>query len=309
MHVPAHQQPAPDGQPPATRVVTAASGRNTIWPFWIAALLLHIVLLSALPKAEPAEPLAAAPPLLARLKSLPVQPPPVVDTLPAPAPAPQPPVQPGQRQPRNAAPQKQPAGQPAAKPATPAAAGPPAPSSPIAAQNSSGPAVAAGDQSAKAGAPNVPNAGGASDGGSAGGSGAGSGGSSSAGSGGSGTGLTAPAKPQPPKPKPPPPPAPAVDVKALLSDYAAGVKRAIVRQKTYPEIAERLGHEGSVKISFTLSADGSLESVSIRSSSGFDELDEAALAAVRDAAPFDALPEEAGRSELALSITLNFNLH
>lgn len=100
----------------------------------------------------------------------------------------------------------------------------------------------------------------------------------------------------------------AEDAKRLLTDYASGVKSAILREKTYPGLAERQGHEGAVKVGFTISADGSLQSVTVKSSSGFDELDEAALDAVRDAAPFDPLPSGTGRRQLPLSVTLRFSL-
>jgi protein TonB len=64
-----------------------------------------------------------------------------------------------------------------------------------------------------------------------------------------------------------------------------------------------------VKVSFTVGADGGLKAVSVKASSGYDELDEAALSAVRDAAPFDPIPLEAGRQQLTLSITLRFSLN
>jgi protein TonB len=81
-----------------------------------------------------------------------------------------------------------------------------------------------------------------------------------------------------------------------------------LRHKAYPAIAERLGHEGAVKVGFAVDASGSLLSASVRSSSGFNELDQAALDAVQQAAPFDAIPAAAGKDLLSLSITLKFSL-
>ncbi len=115
-----------------------------------------------------------------------------------------------------------------------------------------------------------------------------------------------------PQPGPAPQPAPAqpqVDAQALLTQYAAGVKAAILAQKFYPPAAERLGQSGSVKVSFSLDAGGGLAGVSVKSSSGFDELDNAALDAVRRAAPFPAIPTETGRNEMNLSITLTYMLN
>lgn len=132
--------------------------------------------------------------------------------------------------------------------------------------------------------------------------------------GGTGTGTSHSGIPAAPAPKPAtmpqsqPKPAPAIDVKSLLASYAGGVKAAILRHKAYPATAERLGHEGAAKVSFTIDIDGSLQSATIRSSSGYDELDEAALDAVRSAAPFDSIPAEARKDQLSMSITLKFSL-
>jgi len=109
-------------------------------------------------------------------------------------------------------------------------------------------------------------------------------------------------------PPPPPEPESQLDVKALLLEYAAAVKAQVLQRKYYPAIAERLGHAGAVKVGFTIMADGQLADVHVKSGSGWDELDEAALDAVRSAAPFDAIPEETDRAELALSITLKYTL-
>ncbi|MGN6514553.1 MAG: energy transducer TonB [Rhizomicrobium sp.] len=48
-------------------------------------------------------------------------------------------------------------------------------------------------------------------------------------------------------------------------------------QRYYPALATRLGHEGTTTISFTVNADGSVSDVKIAQSSGYDELDQAAI--------------------------------
>ena len=100
----------------------------------------------------------------------------------------------------------------------------------------------------------------------------------------------------------------AADLKALLQEYGSKVKQAIRSHQQYPATAERLGHDGSVNLKFTISADGSLNSIQINSSSGYRELDQAAQQAVIDASPFPGLPMELGRNELSMSITIHFNL-
>jgi len=60
----------------------------------------------------------------------------------------------------------------------------------------------------------------------------------------------------------------------------------------YPEQARREGLHGSLVLSVGVLPDGTLESIEVLRSSGFDMLDEAAMNIVRLSAPFAALPEE-----------------
>lgn len=59
-----------------------------------------------------------------------------------------------------------------------------------------------------------------------------------------------------------------------------------------------------VRVSFTVSASGGLNGVGIASSSGSPELDQAALAIVRRAAPFPPIPADAGRSSWSFTLPL-----
>jgi TonB family protein len=138
------------------------------------------------------------------------------------------------------------------------------------------------------------------DGGTPGGTGNGSG----TGDGGSDSSVA----PNPPEVKPEPEPEPQVDVKAIQNEYVASVKSKIYGCKFYPEQAERMEREGSVKVRFTVSGVGSVSGVNVESSSGFDDLDSAAMQAVKNAAPFTAIPEELGKSSLTISITLKYYL-
>ncbi|MCB1220371.1 MAG: TonB family protein [Planctomycetales bacterium] len=119
------------------------------------------------------------------------------------------------------------------------------------------------------------------------------------------------AMPVEPEPKPQPKPEPqlsADEVKALLADYAKNARSRIVNRQSVPEEARRLGHSGSVKLKFVLNASGQLDSLEIASSSGYSELDEQALSAVRSAAPFGHLPDGIGRDSLPMSITLKYKV-
>ncbi len=71
----------------------------------------------------------------------------------------------------------------------------------------------------------------------------------------------------------------------------------------YPEVARKRRLSGTLKLSVSLKADGSLLNVSIRRSSGHAELDEAAANIVRLAAPYARFPEEIRAETDVLVIT------
>lgn len=75
-----------------------------------------------------------------------------------------------------------------------------------------------------------------------------------------------------------------------LYKWRAHIER--VGNLNYPAAARRLGLGGEVLLLVAINADGSLQNVQIRKSSGSKILDEAALRIVRLAAPFQPLPAE-----------------
>jgi protein TonB len=64
---------------------------------------------------------------------------------------------------------------------------------------------------------------------------------------------------------------------------------------------------GSTTVSFAVSSDGSLLSVTVSQSSGKASLDQAALAAVRAAAPFPPPPAGAGPADLVFSLAFDYH--
>jgi protein TonB len=118
---------------------------------------------------------------------------------------------------------------------------------------------------------------------------------------------------QPPAPAPvlPPPAAqpvtPAPDP-ALEDGYRTRIRQAVDAHKHYPRMARRLGEEGRVVVAFTVEADGRLAEVRVVESSGSELLDEAALQAVRDAAPFPPFPAGIDRQRWDFTLPLAFSL-
>lgn len=93
-----------------------------------------------------------------------------------------------------------------------------------------------------------------------------------------------------------------------LEGYAQGIKLQIESQKRYPSRSKRQGNEGTVVLRFTILKTGEIRDLELISGSPFDDINEAALKAVRKAMPFPNLPDEIGRDFLKLVIPFNFEL-
>lgn len=81
----------------------------------------------------------------------------------------------------------------------------------------------------------------------------------------------------------------------------AAIRAKIVSKQKYPASARRNGEKGTVKIGFKIAPDGDVQGVRVLASSGHDALDDAALAAVRAAAPLPYFPH-------AISLLLEYRL-
>ena len=78
--------------------------------------------------------------------------------------------------------------------------------------------------------------------------------------------------------------------------------QAINNQKQYPRSALRMRQEGSVRISFDLRKNGSIDKLSINQSSGINALDRAAINAIKQIQPFTHAKQYIASME---SFTLN----
>jgi periplasmic protein TonB len=91
--------------------------------------------------------------------------------------------------------------------------------------------------------------------------------------------------------------------------YFEMIKRRIEQQKTFPEAAKFRRIEGRVGIRFVLTSNGEILSVIVRKKSGSLLLDDAALDAVRKAAPFPQPPPELFQGGLLLDLEMVFELN
>lgn len=94
-----------------------------------------------------------------------------------------------------------------------------------------------------------------------------------------------------------------------LRVYARGLATAVARQRRYPEIAVRLGMQGTAHVHLRVRQDGSLmEPPRLVTSSGQEVLDAEALRMAKAAAPFEPLPGGAARTDAGFVIPVVFSL-
>lgn len=90
--------------------------------------------------------------------------------------------------------------------------------------------------------------------------------------------------------------------------FLAQVRQRIDRFKHYPYAARRRQVEGRVTVRFVIHPDGTVDGLQVIKSSASSLLDEAAVKAVRDAAPFPGFPRDVLAHPLAVEIGLVFEL-
>ncbi|NEX11603.1 MAG: hypothetical protein C1942_02730 [Prosthecochloris sp.] len=90
--------------------------------------------------------------------------------------------------------------------------------------------------------------------------------------------------------------------------FLSKIRSRIEHQKYYPRMAKRLSHEGVVHLKLVIAANGSIAELKLLMSSGYSSLDNAALEAVKKAAPFPD-PQGYDRKDIALTIPLSYSLY
>jgi protein TonB len=103
--------------------------------------------------------------------------------------------------------------------------------------------------------------------------------------------------------------APGSGIPEELRAYAQGIYESIARQRRYPEVAVRLGMQGTVQVQLRFLRSGALmEPPRIYSSSGQGVLDAEALRMAKAAGPFPPLPSVVPHVVLGLVIPVEFSL-
>ena len=96
----------------------------------------------------------------------------------------------------------------------------------------------------------------------------------------------------------------------ILKDFLRTIGRKIEKSKRYPRWARDARIEGRVVVRFSISHNGQLsEHPQLVTSSGAEILDNAAIAAIKSAAPFPALPASLSREILQVELPMSFRLN
>lgn len=96
--------------------------------------------------------------------------------------------------------------------------------------------------------------------------------------------------------------------KADARNYYGRLATWLARHKRYPLQARRLGQEGTVKVTFTVSRSGRVLAKHITQSSGHPLLDSEAQAMLDRASPLPRIPASLGRDSLTISLPVAFAL-
>lgn len=96
------------------------------------------------------------------------------------------------------------------------------------------------------------------------------------------------------------------EAQKAIENYRIYALKRITAKKMYPMKSRAKGHEGNVKLRVEIDTDGTLIKAEVTSPCEFDELNEAALSAVKKSSPFKKMPAES--KKLVLNIVMEFKL-
>ena len=102
---------------------------------------------------------------------------------------------------------------------------------------------------------------------------------------------------------------PNIDDSGARAGYAAIIQRRIEDVKEYPKGSEKSGRQGVLKVQFTILKDGQLGNVSLLTKTEYPELNQAAMAAVKKAAPFAGIPDSIMGQSLRFIVPIKFKVN
>jgi protein TonB len=96
--------------------------------------------------------------------------------------------------------------------------------------------------------------------------------------------------------------------KASLSSYQSKLVAHLRRYRTYPAAARSKRLQGTALVSFTINSGGRVVGVSLAKGTGHSILDREAVAMVRRASPFPAIPPNMGKSQVTVRAPIRFDM-
>ena len=96
--------------------------------------------------------------------------------------------------------------------------------------------------------------------------------------------------------------------KGNAKSYFAELMAWLNQHKDYPAILKKQKQQGVVVLTFSINQSGEVTTARIKQSSGFPELDQAALNMLAQANPVPAIPQSMGRDRLLLTIPVEYSL-
>ncbi|MFZ2967575.1 MAG: TonB family protein [Sulfuricurvum sp.] len=106
---------------------------------------------------------------------------------------------------------------------------------------------------------------------------------------------------------PPAPPKPSqVDTASIKNQYLGYLRQNVEDHKNYPKNAKRLGQTGTVEVTFTVMADGTITNVKVRQSSNFTLLDTAAKEILTALAKVRPIPKELGKDAWEITLPISY---
>ncbi len=88
--------------------------------------------------------------------------------------------------------------------------------------------------------------------------------------------------------------------------YFSNIKKQIEMAWNYPSEAQRNSWGGRLNVVFVIEENGSVSSVKLIKSSGYEILDDAAINAIKFASPFNPIPESLGVERLKISASFEY---
>jgi TonB family protein len=102
---------------------------------------------------------------------------------------------------------------------------------------------------------------------------------------------------------------PSIDDSGARAGYTALIQRRIEDAKEYPKGSQKLGRQGVLKVQFTILKNGQLGNVSLLTETEYPELNQAAMAAVKRAAPFSGIPDSIMGQSLSFIVPIKFKVN